>query len=446
MANQPRSNGDQRPDPESLLDRYQLRDLPPEGAAEGSSDSSGPARRKRGRLRIYLGMAAGVGKTYAMLNEGRRRKSRGTDVVVAWVDTHHRLLTEQQIGDLEIIPRKRIEYRGVTLEEMDLDAVLARKPTVALVDELAHSNVPGSRHEKRYQDVEALLMAGITVITTVNIQHLEGVNEVVEAVTSVRQRETLPDRILDAADEVEMVDISPEALRARLRHGNVYPAERAQQALERYFTISNLTALRELALQRVSELTQRQLDALMRGEQASGASLRAQAVSDCVLVAFDARPVARRLFHEGWRLAHALRAPLLAAHIETSASPVDGTLSPPLGDYVRLAEDLGAEVIQMQSDDVAEALAKIAGERHVTLLIVGAPPAPRGGRGTPTAGGACRAARLAAHTLLGRRAAVAHESGRQHPRHPKSACGISAPAASDESRVSIAARYVYQIA
>ena len=326
-------------------------------------------------------MAAGVGKTYAMLNEGRRRKSRGTDVVIAWVDTHNRLLTEQQIGDLEIIPRQRIEYRGVTLEEMDLDAVLARKPTVALVDELAHTNVPGSRHEKRYQDVEELRAAGITVITTINIQHLEGVNEVVEAVTAVRQRETVPDRILDMADEVEMVDISPEALRARLRHGNVYPKERAQQALERYFTIANLTALRELALQRVSELTQRQLDALMRSEEASGANVHAPAVSDCVLVAFDARPQSRRLFHEGWRLAHALRAPLLAVHIapaeaQDGASPhtaLDATLS----DYVRLAEDLGAEVIQAAGEDIAEVLAQVVSERRVTVLIVGALTEPR---------------------------------------------------------------------
>lgn len=179
-------------------------------------------------------MAAGVGKTYAMLNEGKRRQGRGTDVVIGYVETHGRPLTEQQIGDLDKVPRKHIEYRGITLEEMDTEAVLARHPEVALVDELAHTNAPGSRHAKRYQDVEDLLAAGITVISTLNIQHLESLNDIVEAITGVRQRETLPDRILDEADEVELVDIAPDALRSRLRHGNVYPPERARKALENY--------------------------------------------------------------------------------------------------------------------------------------------------------------------------------------------------------------------
>lgn len=375
MADRPRSSGDERPDPESLLDRYQLRDLAP---GPGAGDSSRPTR---GRLRIYLGMAAGVGKTFAMLNEGRRRASRGTDVVVAWVDTHRRPLTEQQIGDLEIIPRKRIDYRGVILEEMDLDAVLKRKPAVALVDELAHTNVPGSRHEKRYQDVEELRAAGITVITTVNIQHLEGVNDVVEAFTTVRQRETVPDRVLDEADEVEMVDISPEALRARMRHGNVYPPERAQQALQRYFSLANLTALRELALQRVSQKTERQLEALMHGGETAGEVLRATAVKDRVLVAFDARDQTRRLLHEGWRLAHALRAPLFAVTVKPSLIPSSQgapTTDTTIEDFTRLAEDLGAEVIQVSGRDIAETLAQVIRERRITLVIVGAPDPARG--------------------------------------------------------------------
>src|SRR5579859_7003147 len=264
---------DERPDPEKLLDRYGLRDAAPvasSGSAgtlaraedEMSSDSHRPWR---GRLRVYLGMAAGTGKTYAMLNEGRRRKTRGTDVVVGYVETHGRSLTEQQIGELEIVPRKHIAYRGVTLEEMDMDAVIARHPQVALVDELAHTNAPGSRNAKRYQDVEELLAAGITVISTLNIQHLEGLNDIVEAITGVRQRETLPDRVLDEANEVELIDLAPDALRARLRHGNVYPPEQAQRALEDYFSQSNLTALRELALRRTAEKTEAQLEALMHG-------------------------------------------------------------------------------------------------------------------------------------------------------------------------------------
>ena len=192
-----------------------MRDVP--AATEGATRLPRRSRRRqvrlhRGRLRIYLGMAAGVGKTYAMLNEGQRRKSRGPDVVIGYVETHNRPLTAAQIGDLEIIPRRPVTYRGVTLEEMDLDALLHRHPQVALVDELAHTNAPGSRNAKRYQDVEELLAAGVTVISTLNIQHLEGLNDLVEAITGVRQRETVPDRVLDEADEVELVDIAPEAL------------------------------------------------------------------------------------------------------------------------------------------------------------------------------------------------------------------------------------------
>src|SRR5690242_4614721 len=312
------TGGDERPDPEELLDRYALRDAAPiasSGSAgtlaraedEMSSDSHRP---RRGRLRVYLGMAAGVGKTYAMLNEGQRRKARGTDVVIGYVETHGRVLTEQQIGDLEVVPRKHIVYRGVTLEEMDVDAVIARRPQVALVDELAHTNAPGSRNAKRYQDVEELLAAGITVISTLNIQHLEGLNDIVEAITGVRQRETLPDRILDEADEVELVDLSPEALRSRLRHGNVYPPERAQKALEHYFSPSNLTALRELALRRIAEKTTAQLEALVED---SGESEEPETTpwmaTDRVMVAFSEHPHAQQLLRDGWRLARALKAP-----------------------------------------------------------------------------------------------------------------------------------------
>ncbi len=384
MAEPPNPSGEQRPDPESLLDRYQLRDLEP---APGQGDSSRPAR---GRLRIYLGMAAGVGKTYAMLNEGRRRMSRGTDVVVGWVETHGRPLTQQQIGDLEVLPRKRIAYRGVELEEMDLDALLARKPAVALVDELAHTNVPGSRHAKRYQDVEELLAAGITVITTVNVQHLEGVNDLVEAITGARQRETLPDRLVDEADEIELVDISPEALRARMRHGNVYPPDRARVALERYFSISNLTALRELALRRLSEKTERQLEAIMTSAPGAPALRPAPAAVERVLVAFDARDATRRLLHEGFRLAHGLRATFVALTIRPTDHAYTSDEENALVAYKRLAEDLGAEVIEIavegapSSERIAEAIAREVSERQVTLLVVGRPSA--NGQGGQAAG------------------------------------------------------------
>ena len=202
----------------------------------------------RGKLRVYLGAAPGVGKTYAMLGEGRRRAERGTDVVVGFVETHGRQHTAEMLGGLEIVPRRELSHRGATFTEMDVDAVLARSPRVALVDELAHSNVPGSRNEKRWEDVEELLAAGIDVISTVNIQHLESVNDVVEKITGVPQRERIPDAVVRAADQVELVDMAPEALRRRMAHGNVYSATKVDAALANYFRVGNLTALRELAL------------------------------------------------------------------------------------------------------------------------------------------------------------------------------------------------------
>ena len=364
-----------RPDPEELLDRYQLREQSPADRSGDVSalDASHPP--KRGRLRIYLGMAAGVGKTFAMLNEGRRRKGRGTDVVVGLVETHGRPLTEQQIGDLEVLPRKRVAYRGITLEELDVETVLARHPHVVLVDELAHTNAPGSQHAKRYEDVEELLAAGITVITTLNIQHLEGLNDIVEAITSIRQKETLPDRVLDEADEVELVDISPDALRARMRHGNVYPPERARLALERYFSQSNLTALRELALRRTAEKTEAQLEAMMEHREEVGEVIWGAKATERVMVAFDARPQARQLLRDAWRLARGLKAPLLAVTVTPPRWRVlaSGSERQEMEEYLRLAEDLAAEVLSVEGSDVAATLARVAREQHVTQIVIGQP-------------------------------------------------------------------------
>lgn len=372
------NSGDEgRPDPDALLERYGLRSVTP-SPSETGGNSSRPAR---GRLRVYLGMAAGVGKTYAMLNEGRRRAARGTDVVVGWIETHGRPLTEQQIGSLEVIPRRKVGYRGITLEEMDLDAILARKPAVVLVDELAHTNAPGSRHAKRAQDVEELLASGVTVITTVNVQHLEGLNDLVEVFTGVRQRETVPDAVLDSADEVELVDISPDALRARLRHGNVYPLERAQKALEGYFSVSNLTALRELALRRVSEKTERQLERMMTSPTSvteSGDVWRQAGMMDRVLVALnmgqgaslEGKSQSRRMLHEGARLARALHAPLSAL---VCGAPAD-TKDPGWRRYCQAVEDLGAELVPSSSHDVVDAIRKAVRERQVTVVVVPAEP------------------------------------------------------------------------
>jgi two-component system sensor histidine kinase KdpD len=384
-----------RPDPEELLRRYSLRDsdlgtpLPTE-TAQGSP-SADSHKRKRGRLRVYLGAVAGSGKTYAMLNEGHRRESRGTDVVVGYVETHGRLQTQAQLGDLEVIPRKKVTYRGVTLEEMDTEAIIARHPQVVLIDELAHTNVAGSKHPKRYQDVEEILDAGIDVVTTLNIQHLESLNDLVASITGVRVRETLPDRILDAADEVELVDISPHALRQRMKHGNIYPPERIEAALNHFFREGNLTALRELALRRTAEKTETQLQEYMAEHGIS----QLWPASERVLVGFDARPHSRQIIRDAWRLAHGLHADLIAVSIEPEgflafrsklarllkyggeAQQHWQAAQRRLEEHAVLAEDLGAEVIRTKSNDIAKTLVEIAKQRQVTQLVLGQPARSR---------------------------------------------------------------------
>ncbi|MCU0837773.1 MAG: two-component sensor histidine kinase, partial [Rhodospirillales bacterium] len=227
-------------------------------------------KEQRGRLKIFLGAAPGVGKTFEMLLTAHARRREGVDVVVGVVETHGRIETEQLLTGLEVIPRRRIDYRGITLEEMDLDAVLARRPQLILVDELAHTNAPGSRHPKRYLDVEEILAAGIDVFTTLNIQHVESLNDVVARITRIRVRETVPDSILDAAEDIEVIDIAPDDLIQRLREGKVYVPKTAQRALEHYFAPGNLTALRELALRRTAQRVDEQLLSHMRSHAIRG--------------------------------------------------------------------------------------------------------------------------------------------------------------------------------
>src|SRR6266571_3783026 len=386
-----------RPDPEELLRRYSLRDSDLEApispvhltprAGEGISTQSGGYPHRRGRLRVYLGSAAGSGKTYTMLNEGHRRENRGTDVVIGYVETHGRPQTQAQVGDLEIIPRKKVTYRGVTLEEMDTEAIIARHPKVALIDELAHTNVPGSKHPKRYQDVEEILDAGINVVTTLNIQHLESLNDLVASITGVRVRETLPDWILDQADEVELIDISPHALRQRMKHGNIYPSERIDAALNNFFREGNLTALRELALRRTAEKTEAQLEQYMTEHHIS----QPWPASERVLVGFDSRPHTRQVIRDAWRLAHGLHADFIAVSIQPEGylaftSKLIGLLKyggeakrkreaalRRLQEHATLAEDLGAEVIRTQSSDIARTLVEIAREHQVTQIVLGQP-------------------------------------------------------------------------
>jgi two-component system sensor histidine kinase KdpD len=379
-----------RPDPEALLARYHLHDdeqEEEESATATSTSNVDSRKRRRGRLRVYLGAVAGSGKTYAMLAEGHRREARGTDVVVGYLETHKRPQTEAMLGDLEVMPRKKIIYRGVTLEEMDTAAIIARHPRVALVDELAHTNVPGSKHSKRYQDVAELLDAGIDVITTLNIQHLESLNDVVASITGVRVRETLPDKILDEADEVELIDISPHALRQRMRHGNIYPPDRIEPALNNFFREGNLTALRELALRRTAEKTESQLQHYMTEHNIT----KLWPANERVLVGFDGRAHTRQVIRDAWRLAHGLHADLIAIYIQPEgylnfASQLirffrfgtDLVLKQEeaqrrVEEHARLAEDLGAEVLRVKSHDIASTLVEIARERQVTQIVLGQP-------------------------------------------------------------------------
>ena len=381
----------ERPNPEALLSRYHLHDSElgddEDEDIVASARPSGDHHKKRGRLRVYLAAVAGSGKTYAMLAEGHRREMRGTDVVIGYVETHKRSQTEEMIGDLEIVQRKQVTYRGVTLEEMDTEAIIARHPNVALVDELAHSNVPGSKNAKRYQDVEELQDAGINVVTTLNIQHLESLNDVVASITGVRVRETLPDRILDEADEVELVDISPYALRQRMRHGNIYPPERIGPALNNFFREGNLTALRELALRRVAEKTELQLQEYMTEHGIS----KLWPATERVLVGFDARPHTRQVIRDAWRLSHGLHADFIAVYIQpqgyqgwasrmvrllkfgSDITAQQEEASRRLEEHAQLAEDLGAQVIRTQSKDIARTLVALAKEHQVTQIVLGQP-------------------------------------------------------------------------
>jgi two-component system, OmpR family, sensor histidine kinase KdpD len=322
-------------------------------------------QQQRGRLKLYLGFAAGVGKTYEMLQEGQRLKRQGVDVVIGVVETHGRADTAALIGDLEQVPRRRIEYKGVVLEEMDLDAILARRPTVALVDELAHTNAPGSRHAKRYQDVEELLRQGIHVISTMNVQHVESVHDMVEKFTGVRVKERVPDYVLGLADQVVNVDVSAEDLRERLEAGKVYPQERVAEALANFFTQQNLTRLRELALEEIRHLLDRRRQG---GEEAPGGTDR---VMVC-LTGGGPRPDV--LLRKAARLAARLHAPWYAVYVRSPGeeiSRIEAATQRRLADALALAHQLGAVPLNYTGRDFAAAVAECVREYGVTHLILG---------------------------------------------------------------------------
>ncbi len=322
----------------------------------------------RGQLRIYLGAAPGVGKTYAMLEEAHRRHRRGTDVVIGFVETHGREHTRELIDDLEVVPRKQMLYRGAAFTEMDTDAVLARRPEVVLVDELAHTNVPGSGNAKRWQDIEQLLAAGITVLSTLNIQHLESLNDVVQTITGVPQRETVPDEIVRRAEQVELVDMTPEALRRRMAHGNVYRPEKIDAALGNYFRVGNLTALRELALLWLADKVDAQLDRY-RAEHSIDATWETR---ERVVVALTGGPEGETLIRRAARIADRARgADLMAVHVNRSDG-LAGADPALLAKQRMLLESLGGTYHEVVGADVPRALLDFARSVNATQLVLGA--------------------------------------------------------------------------
>jgi two-component system sensor histidine kinase KdpD len=328
--------------------------------------ASTAAEKSHGRFKIFLGYAPGVGKTFSMLSEGIRRKSRGEDVVVGIVETHGRSGTAEVASKLEQVPRKQVDYKGTIFFEMDVDAILARHPHVALIDELAHTNVAGSRFAKRYEDVLALLDAGIDVLTTVNIQHVESLTPRVQSLTGITIRETVPDWVLDRADEIVISDLTPEALVTRMRRGDIYPSERVERALSNFFRRGNLIALREMALQRVTRAVDRTLDDYVKRKQLGAHWTVAEKVAVCI----SANPTARDLIARGARLAEGMSAEFFVLHLDSERdSAPDAALA--LADNVRFAEDLGAQVVHLNGTSVAASTAEFAKQHRITQVIFG---------------------------------------------------------------------------
>ena len=344
--------------------------------AAGTSDFLALVQqRERGKLKVYIGSAAGTGKSYRMLNEAHDLRRRGIDVVVGFIETHQRAETEAQIRDLEVIPRKKIEYRGVTLEEMDVDAIVARRPQVAIIDEFAHTNVPGSKRRKRWEDVSELLDEGINVITAVNVQHLESLNDVIQRTLGVTVRETVPDWVVGSADQVINLDISAEDLRQRLEEGKIYAPEKIQSALANFFTPENLTTLRELALREVASSVDRVREEIVRREETGGSPAPGRRTVDRILVAMSSDPpYTAMLLRKASRIAGRLNSDWYCVYVQTpdeTADKIDATVQRKLVDNFQMAQTMGAEVVKLTGRDVAAAICKFAVEKGVTLAIVG---------------------------------------------------------------------------
>jgi two-component system sensor histidine kinase KdpD len=345
-----------------------------------------PDASDRGRYKIFLGMAAGVGKTYRMLQEGQAEAESGRDVAVGLVETHARAETAALLEGLEVIPRRRVDYRGTQLEEMDLPAILERAPELVLIDELAHSNAPGVEHAKRYEDITEVLAAGIDVFSTVNVQHFESLNDRVAELTGTRVRETVPDSVIAVADEIVLVDLTPEALIARLQDGKVYPQERVEAALNHFFRIENLSALREVALREVAEEveTKRRVSPFAperlgtREDQPQPQPASAQAVQERLLALITPDPLSQRVVRRAARSAQRLNGELDLLYVRPYGREPSAHEREQLEALRRLAAVLGCHLLLEEGDDVAEVAARVARERGSTYVLMGVPRARRG--------------------------------------------------------------------
>lgn len=329
---------------------------------------------KRGKLKIFLGYVAGVGKTYAMLEAAHQRRLQGMDVVIGYIETHKRAETEELVEELEVLPRKQVDYRGIALTELDVDAVISRRPQLVLVDEFAHTNAPGSRHPKRFQDVEDILNAGIDVYTTLNIQHLESLNDIVAQVTGIVVRETIPDRVIDEASEIEVIDLPPDELLVRLEEGKVYIPEQASRALQKFFRKGNLTALREMALRRAAERVDDQMRSYMKTRSISGP----WAAGERLLVCISPSPLAEKLIRTTRRLADELNAEWVAVYVEIASKPENNPANRErIGRTLQLAEELGGKSSTLAGRSIHEAVLEYALKNNITKIIIGKPLKPR---------------------------------------------------------------------
>jgi two-component system, OmpR family, sensor histidine kinase KdpD len=328
-----------------------------------------PPQKARGIFKLFLGYAPGVGKTYSMLSETLRRRSRGEDVVIGVVETHGRKGIEELASQIEAVPRKRIEYKGTVFEEMDVDAILARKPEVVLVDELAHTNIPGSKHRKRYEDIQDLLAAKIDVVSTLNIQHIESIAPVVRSITGITVRETVPDWVPLTATETVMVDLTPEALHNRMKRGDVYSTEKVERSLKNFFRRGNLIALRELALRQVAEQVDRSLETYMEDEDIR----KNWGVRERMAICISGNPAGQYLVARGARMARRMDAELYVVHVDREIGPKEPNTSA-LAANLRFAESLGAKVIRLKGRSVADSVAEFVRTKHITQVIFGRAP------------------------------------------------------------------------